>query len=121
MYQPDIGKDGRAIAPPGRWEPAEATARINECAGRDDLDLWPVLWVLAWLEQQPIIMGDLLHLLSTGYVYDEAVETSMAGLYFKYTVEGPTPNSNGRTLTAVVVPNGGRKIKVCSVEWKDQK
>jgi hypothetical protein len=120
MYQPDIGEDGRVIGPPGQWTPAEATARINECAGRDDLDLWPVIRSLAWLEEQAIIMGDVLHLLSTGYVYDEGVESSVPGC-FKYTIEGPTPNSNGRTLTAVVVPNGGRKIKVCSIEWKGHK
>lgn len=118
MYQDDIGEDGQPLPPPGFWSPSDATDRINACAGRDDLDLWVTLEIKAWMEAHEVIMGDLFHLLSTGYVYEDPTESSISG-YFKYKVEGPAPNTNGRTMAALIIPNGGRNLKICTLTWKD--
>ena len=49
-------------------------------------------------------MGDLLHLLKQGFVYDEAVPATREG-YFRYAVESTTPNSDGRAVRAITISN----------------
>lgn len=106
---------------PGRWKPAEATRRINECArstGGPTLTL--VKHVKERLVQRDLTTGDLLHLLKTGFVYDEPEESTQIG-YFKYRVEGKTPNSEGRMVRAVVIPNGGCELKIITIMWRDER
>lgn len=66
-----------------------------------------------------LIMGDVLHLLKGGFVYDEP-EAATRG-HFKYRVEGTTPNSDGRTVRVVVIPSGDCHIKIVTVMWRDEK
>jgi hypothetical protein len=120
IYQPDTEGDAMAKPPPGRWTPAQATRRINECAKNDDLELNYTLHIEDRMEERDLYTGDLLHLLSTGFVYDDAVPSTRDG-YFKYTIEGLTPNSNGRTVAAVVIPSGCHKIKIVTLMWRDEK
>lgn len=106
--------------PPGRWTPSQATDFINECARSDDLELDLTLQAETRIEERDLFTGDLLHLLSKGFVYDEPQASTRDG-YFKYVIEGPTPNSNGRTVAAIVIPSGCTKIKITTLMWKDEK
>jgi hypothetical protein len=99
------------VKSPGRWSPVEATKRINGCASHDDFELCQPVALDSTMADRGLITGDLLHLLKTGFVYEEPVSSTRDG-YFKYTVEGTTPNSNGKSLAAIVIPDGCKKMKV---------
>jgi hypothetical protein len=96
---------------PGLWSPTEATKRINEAAEHDDFELWQPVALGLTMADRGLITGDLIHLLKTGFVYEEPIASTRDG-YFKYTVEGTTPNSNGKSLKAVVIHDGCRNMKV---------
>lgn len=69
--------------------------------------------------KRELIMGDLRYLLKRGFVYDSAEPASLEG-FFKYAVEGTTPNSEGRTVKAIVVPGLGHQLKIVTVMWRDE-
>ena len=107
---------------PEPWTPAQATERIRAIA-RD------AHFALALkkghakdrLEERNLIMGDLLYLLRNGFVYEHP-EPATKG-YWKYSIQGTTPNSNDREARAVVIPDWQRKqIKlVVTVMWADER
>ncbi|MEN0652575.1 MULTISPECIES: DUF4258 domain-containing protein [Hyphobacterium] len=105
---------------PKAWSPADATHRINECGRNDHLSISFTLHAKERMAERGLIMADLLHLLKTGFVYQEAEPSSRDGL-FKYKIEGPTPNSDGRTVCAVVIPGSGCAMKIVTVMWRDEK
>lgn len=72
------------------------------------------------MAERDLIMGDLLHLLKGGFVYDMPVPATRDG-FFRYAVEGTTPNSQGRSVRAIVIPDGGRDLKIVTVMWRDEK
>ena len=70
--------------------------------------------------ERDLIMGDALHVLKHGFVYEEA-EPAMRG-FFKYKMECNTPNSNGRTVRVVVIPSVNKAaFKIVSVMWADER
>lgn len=105
---------------PGKWTPAAATIRINKCARSESLTLTFAEHFHERLAERDLIMGDLIHLLKTGFVHDEAEPSTREG-HFKYRIEGKTPNSDGRTVRAVVIPSGGCEIKIVTIMWRDEK
>lgn len=105
---------------PGEWKPADATTRIRTCAASDDLDLDVTDHAREQMRERDIIMGDLLFLLKTGFVYDAPVRATREG-YFRYAVEGATPSSDGRSLRAIVIPSGGCELKIVTVMWRDER
>ncbi len=70
--------------------------------------------------ERGLLMGDMLHILKYGFVYDEAVESTQAGL-FKYSMESTSPNSGGRTVKIVVIPSSASALKIVTVMWKDDR
>lgn len=64
-------------------------------------------------------MADLLHVLRTGFVYERPEPASREG-FFKYQVEGKSPNSGKRIVRVVVIPDGRCDMKIVSVMWKDE-
>lgn len=72
------------------------------------------------MAERDILMGDLLHLLKTGFVFDPPEPATREG-YFKYVIEGKTPNSDARTVIAIVIPGPTSEMKVCSVMWRDER
>ena len=51
---------------------------------------------------------------------DHSGESTVGGL-FKYVIEGISPNSSGRVVKVVVIPDLSEKhIKVVTVMWKDK-
>lgn len=105
---------------PGKWSPAEATRRINECAKPLQLNVALTAHAKEQLMERALIVGDLIHLLKTGFVYEEPEPATREG-FFKYRVEGTTPNSGRRTVRAVVIPNGDCNLKIVTVMWRDEK
>lgn len=64
-------------------------------------------------------MGDILHVLKNGFVYDDAIPASRDGLY-KYEMESRTPNSENRAVRVVVIPSpSGPEAKIVTAMWAD--
>lgn len=105
---------------PGAWSPADATKRINHCAKRDDFQLSWTFHAKERLNERELIVADVLHLLRSGFVYEGPEEASRDN-FFKYKIEGTTPNSEGRTVRLVIIPDGRSAIKIVTVMWRDEK
>lgn len=104
---------------PGEWSPADATKRINACARDRLLDLSLTRHVPERLDQRDLVIRDLLHVLQTGFVYDKPKHSTQSG-YFKYSIEGKSPNSGNRILRAIVIPDGRTELKVVTIMWRDE-
>jgi hypothetical protein len=73
------------------------------------------------MAKRDLIAGDVLHLLKNGFVYDRPAPATHKG-YFKYAMEGKTPNSDARFVKAIVIADPDlNAIKVVTVMWKDEK
>ena len=104
----------------GPWKPADATRKINKMAREDSLDLAWTDHAKERLEERDLLIGDVLHLLKTGMVYQEAEKSTRQSCY-KYIIEGQTPNSEGRSIKAVVVAQENMQIlKIVTVMWADR-
>lgn len=65
-------------------------------------------------------MGDVLHVLKRGFVLEEPERSTRRG-FFKYQIEATTPNSEGRTITLVVIPDGSCELNIKRLLWRDEK
>jgi len=106
--------------PPGEWTPADATDRIRAMAAREEFSIALTGHAKDRMAERDLLMGDIRHLLRTGFVYDRPEPATREG-YYKYVIEGPTPNSDTRSVKAVVIPGSGADIKVCTVMWRDER
>lgn len=70
------------------------------------------------MDERGLIMGDVLHVLKNGFVYDAGEPATGTG-YFRYAMECTTPNSGGRTVIVVVIPALSCELKIVTVMWKD--
>lgn len=104
---------------PGQWSTAKATKEINACANSATLDLTFVNHVKDRLRERGLIMSDLLYVLRRGFVLEDPMPATRAG-YFKYLIEATTPNSEGRTVGVIVIPDGARMLKVITIMWRDE-
>jgi hypothetical protein len=57
--------------------------------------------------------------LKLGFVLEEPQPATRPG-FFKYVIEATTPNSEGRTVAVVVIPDGACDLKMITVMWKDE-
>ncbi|OXE35195.1 MAG: hypothetical protein CGW95_15395 [Phenylobacterium zucineum] len=105
---------------PGKWSPGRATQEINKCAKSDSLSVSWKLHAKEQMRERGIIMGDVLHVLKRGFVYSEPINASRPG-YHKYLVEATTPNSDGRAVGVVVIPDDvACELKIITVMWRDE-
>lgn len=72
------------------------------------------------MAERDLIVGDVLHVLKHGFVYEEPEPATQKGCY-RYKMECTTPNSHGRTVRIVLIPSDGNAVKVVTVMWKDNK
>lgn len=72
------------------------------------------------MRERDIIMGDLLFLLRTGFVYDAPTPATREG-FFRYAVEGTSPSSDGRSIRTIVIPSEGCELKIVTVMWRDER
>lgn len=103
---------------PGRWKPPQATREINACAKGDAFSLSLTTHAKEQMLQRDLTTGDVKHVLKTGFVHGDPEPSSREG-YFKYLVEGTSPNSGGRTVGVVVIPDGKCDMKLVTVMWRD--
>ena len=99
------------------WDPAYATEKLKAKV----CDQLEILWtrhVKERMDERDLQMGDVLHILKNGFVYDDAEESTQKGQYI-YTMECPTPNSGGRIVKVVVIPSSANAMKIVSVMWSD--
>lgn len=102
------------------WTPADATYAIREVGRHPALSIAYKLHATLRLVERGIIVSDILFILRNGFVYDHAVPATQKG-YFKYVIRCKTPNSEGRELAAVVVPNSNTmSVKIVTVYWVDE-
>ena len=105
--------------PPQPWPAAQATERIWQLA-RGVYALVVTTHAREQLGKRSLILGDALHVMKVGHIYDEAEISTQPGLY-KYKMESSTPNSHSRTLRVVVVPCASKSVlKIITVMWRDE-
>jgi hypothetical protein len=104
---------------PGEWTPARATQEINACARSDGLTLSWQHHAKEQMRNRGIIMGDVLHVLRRGFVLGPPRSATRAG-YHKYVIETTTPNSEGRAVGVVVIPDGSCELKIITLMWRDE-
>ena len=66
-----------------------------------------------------LIVADALHVLKHGFVLDDPEPSDVEG-YVKDAVEAKTPNSDGRVVRLIVVPDGACELKIITIMWKDE-
>ena len=103
---------------PGQWSIAVATQKINAVARSDRLDLSYKLHAEQQMQVRGLVMGDVLHVLKFGFVLDDPQSATRAG-FFKYVVAAETPNSDGRKVGVVVIPDNHSHLKIITVMWMD--
>ncbi|RMF09145.1 MAG: DUF4258 domain-containing protein [Alphaproteobacteria bacterium] len=108
------------LAIPQPWSPADATEIINEIA-ESEFTLHLTDHAKERLEERSLTVGDVLHLLKKGFVYEEAQESTRKA-WFKYCMDGVTPNSENRTLRVIVLPcvTPKKELKIITVMWRDE-
>ena len=101
------------------WVPAKATEEIRKLAQQDFQFIWT--WHASeQMQERDLITGDIIHVLKNGFVHEEAKPSTRKG-FFKYKVESRSPNSGGRTVGVVVVPQRETPLfKVITVMWVDE-
>ncbi len=106
---------------PGLWNTADATRHINSCAKSNKLQLSWKMHAKERMQERGIIMSDVLYLLRSGFVHEPAEPATREG-YFRYQVEGTTPNSNRRSLCVVVIPDPRvNQMKIVTIMWRDER
>ena len=105
---------------PGRWSTAKATNTINDCAGRLSFTLSWRLHAKDQMRARDILIGDVLYVLRNGFVLDEPRAATRPG-FFKYLIESTSPNSGGRKIGVVVIPDDSAcALKIITVMWRDE-
>jgi Domain of unknown function (DUF4258) len=102
------------------WPPAEATRQINRISGEPRLTLCLTEHAKQRMIERDLITGDVLFVLKRGFVHTSPEASSQPGL-FKYQIEARTPNSGGRVVRIVAIPDPVRVwVKVVTVMWVDE-
>lgn len=105
---------------PEPWSPTNATYALREIGRHPAMSLAYKVHATQRLAERGITTSDVLYLLRNGFVYKEPVPATTRG-YYRYEVRGRTPNSEGREICAVVIPNATTmKIKIVTVFWVDE-
>jgi hypothetical protein len=97
---------------------AAATAFIRSLYGRS-LNLRYTNHACSRMQERDLIVGDILHVIKHGFVFEPGEPSTSPG-FFKYTMQGITPNSNGRTVKLVLIPAPNCSVKVVTVMWADE-
>ena len=99
------------------WRPAEATRRIRQKVRTGDVELFYTQHAKERMSERGLLIGDVIHVLKNGTVYEEAEPATRGGL-FKYGIECHTPNSGRRSVRIIAIPSPTRQsIKVVTVMW----
>lgn len=103
------------------WNNRDATITIREISKSDDFDLWVTDHALQRMHERGLIMGDLLYVLRNGSNHLDCVPSTQAELY-KYIMQTETPNSEGREVGVVCIPDQLKVgVKIVTVMWIDER
>src|SRR5689334_1046129 len=99
------------------WKPADATDNIRSIA-HGEFRLHLTDHAREQMSIRDLFTGDIRHVLKHGFVYEEAIESTRPG-YFKYKMDGLTPNSDARPVRVIVVVGcQPPSLKIVTVMWK---
>ena len=103
------------------WNPTEATNNLRTIGQHPGLTLAYKLHARDRLAERSIILSDVLYILRNGFVYVDPVPAKKSRGYWRYQMECRTPNSEGRVVRVVVIPNANAMtIKIVTVMWADE-
>lgn len=102
------------------WIPAYATEATRKISRHPALSLAYKVHATQRRAERGLVTSDLLYLLKNGFVLADAKPATRPD-YFRYVVTSTTPNSGGREIAAVVIPDPSRlTIKIVTVYWVDE-
>jgi hypothetical protein len=102
------------------WVPAYATEAIRKISRHPTLSLAYKVHATQRRVERGLVTSDVLYLLKNGFVLVDA-EPATRPEYFRYVVTSTTPNSGGREIAAVVIPDASQlTIKIVTVYWVDE-
>lgn len=103
----------------GPLSPAKATELIRKLAKNKKFSVQLTAHAKERMEERGLIMGDILHVLKNGFVYNDAKPATRDG-FFKYEIENKSPNSDNREVRVVVIPSTKSvKARIVTVMWAD--
>lgn len=103
------------------WSAREATDEIRAIARQDRLKITYKLHAMERLAERDLIVSDVLYVLKNGFVHLDPEPSTREG-FKKYCMECRTPNSGGRSVRVVVIPDKKQCwVKIISVMWVDEK
>lgn len=112
-------KKPSASQKPQPWKPADATDSIRYPASLNSLTLDFTGHARGQMKKRDLIVGDVLHVLKHGFVYDEPESATQQGC-FKYKMEASTP-SGPRVVRVIALPwVDPPEIKIVTVMWRDE-
>lgn len=115
-----IHHEARRLVSKAPWDNRTATEKIREMARSKKLGLIYKLHAKDRLMERNLIMSDVLFVLKNGFVHSDAEPSTREGFH-KYCVESRSPNSGGRELRVVVIPDlKACKLKIVTVMWVDE-
>jgi hypothetical protein len=101
------------------WTPAQATEKIQRNAREDGFDIYYTAHARSQMLDRGLLVGDVLHVLRRGCIYENGLPATSAGLY-KFCMESRTPNSGNRTVRVVFIPStSASSVKIVTVMWAD--
>ena len=102
------------------WEPEDATTQIRAIARDRRFSLAYKVHAMQRLAERGLTTGDVLYVLKEGFVYNMANAATRPG-FFRYEMESRTPNSEGRLVRVVLIPDRSNVIcKIVTVMWVDE-
>ena len=102
------------------WDATVATERIRTIARDRRFSLAYKVHAMQRLAERGILTGDVLFVLKHGFVYGEPTPATRPDFY-RYEMESRTPNSDGRSVKVVVIPDSKNLIcKIVTVMWVDE-
>lgn len=109
------------LADIGPWDKKTATNSIRKMAKSREFGIHYKLHACDRLTERNLVMSDVLFVLRNGFVHTNAVKSTREG-YHKYAMECRSPNSGGREVRVIVIPDSKTcKLKIVTVMWVDEK
>ena len=102
------------------WDKDRATDEIRNIARSKQLTVTYALHARERLAERDLVFSDVLFVLKNGFVRQDPTPSTQPG-FNKYCMECRTPNSNGRDVRVVTVPDKAHCwLKIVSVMWVDE-
>ena len=106
---------------PQPWSSADATIIINALARDLDLDFHFTNHVRDRMDERGLRIGDILHVLKNGFVYEPAAVATREKFY-KYALKSKSPNSGARDLCVIAIPDPANiAVKIVTIMWVDER